>query len=106
MRDPGQMQALDPTSRANVPQVEEFDDLGDLLGPYFANLPYESDLAQVTQEDWIDMQDSGRREQMEAIKAKMSMYELYYADADNWVTINPDGGESEKVYPVPLAMMP
>ena len=106
MRDPTQLPALDPSARANVAQVEEFDDLGDLLGAYFANLPYDSDLGTITPETWEGMGDSGRREFIEGVKAKMSMYELYYADADTWVSINPDAGEGEKVYPVPLEMMP
>ena len=60
----------------------------------------------VTPETWEGMSPSGRHEFLEAIKQKLAMYELYYADTDNWVSINPDAGEGEKVYPIPLEMMP
>ena len=106
MRDPSQMRALDPSAGGNVPSLTEFDDLGDLLGAYFANLPYQSDLASVTEEDWMTSSPTTRNDTIEAIKAKLSMYELYYADTASWVSINPDAGEGEKVYPVLLEMLP
>ena len=106
MRDPTQLPALDPSARANVAQIEEFDDLGAVLGAYFAGLPYDSQLGTITAEVWDGMTAPARYEFLEGVKAKMSMYELYYADAANWVAINPDAGEGEKVYPVPLEMMP
>lgn len=106
LRDPTRLPALDPSARTNVAQISEFDDLGDLLGAYFAGLPYDSDLGGMDEARWIGSGDSGRREFMEGVRAKLSMYELYYADAGNWVALNPDAGEGEKVYPVPLEMMP
>ena len=106
VRDPTQLPALDPSARANVAPIDEFDDLGAVLGAYFADLPYDSDLGSITAEAWDGMTQSDRYEFLEGVKAKMSMYELYYADAANWVSINPDAGEGEKVYPVPLEMMP
>ena len=106
VRDPTQLPALDPSARANVTPIDEFDDLGAVLGAYFADLPYDSDLGSITAEAWDGMTQSDRYEFLEGVKAKMSMYELYYADAANWVSINPDAGEGEKVYPVPLEMMP
>lgn len=106
MRDPSRLPALDPSQRGNRAQIEEFDDLGDLLGEYFRGLPYDSDLADITQEVWNGMGPPGHAEVMENVKAKLAMYELYYADSANWIAITDGGGEGEKVYPVPLEMMP
>lgn len=106
MRDPSQIRSLDPSLGTAPAQIDAFDNLGDLLGGYFAGLPYRSDLASISEETWMQMSDASRREVIEAVKAKMTMYELYYADAASWVTINPDAGDGEKVYPVLLEMMP
>ncbi len=106
VRDPSTIKKLPGTSGVGVAEVEEFDNLGQLLGDYLGGLPYESDLTQITPAEWVDIGGSGRYEQIETIKAKLSMYELYYADTDNWIALSPEADEPEKVYPIPLEMIP
>ncbi|MEE2950488.1 MAG: vWA domain-containing protein [Pseudomonadota bacterium] len=106
MRDPSQLQALDPSAGGRAANLGEFEDLGDLLGEYFTNLPYESDLASVTPSLWAELGPARRREMLETIRHKLKMYELYYGDRDQWVSLNDAASEGEKVYPMPLEMMP
>jgi hypothetical protein len=106
MRDPSTLPALDASQGARVAEIEEFDDLGDLVSDYLEGLPYDSDLATETLERWLDRGPSGQYEFINAIRSKLQMYELYYADEASWVTLNPAASETEQVYPIPLEMMP
>ena len=106
LRDPSSMQSLDSSSQPNAPDVEDFEDLSELLGAHLQDLPYTSDLGAITEQAWVDAQDGGRHELIEGVKAKLSMYELYYADTGNWISLSADADESEHVYPIPLEMMP
>lgn len=105
MRDPSTLPSLDSTQAPQAAGVDQFDDLGDLLAGYLTGLPYESDLGEMTEERWVDM-DSSRYEFIQSLKSKLTMYELYYADSANWIALNASADESERVYPLPLEMMP
>lgn len=106
LRDPGTLPALDSAQAPTVAAMDDFDDLGDLVGDYLQNLPYDSDFSNQTLENWIAREDSGRHEFIQGIKGKLTMYQLYYGDSANWVSLNPGASEGEKVYPIPLEMMP
>jgi serine/threonine-protein kinase PpkA len=106
MRDPSALPALDAAQSTMAADVSEFEDLGDLLGPYLQDLPYDSDLGSLTQALWVDSGANGRHEYIEALKGKLSMYELYYADTESWIALNANSDAREYVYPLPLEMMP
>jgi hypothetical protein len=106
MRDPSALPALDASQSTRAASVSDFEDLGDLLGAFLQDLPYDSDLGSLTREVWVDSGPSLRYEYIEGLKSKLSMYELYYADTASWVALNANADASEAVYPVPLEMMP
>lgn len=106
LRDPGSMASLDPSQGARVANLDEFDDLGQLVDSFLFGLPYDSTLSAMTQDQWIEIGDSGRYEFIQSLKSYLTMYELYYADTASWIALNVNASEQEKVYPVPLEMMP
>ncbi|AYF02854.1 hypothetical protein PY32053_03280 [Paracoccus yeei] len=106
MRDPSTLPSLDSSQAARTAAVTEFDDLGALVSDYLYGLPYDSELISMTPDVWVDIGDTGRYEFIQRLKSQLNMYELYYADASNWVTLNPQADAGEQVYPIPLEMMP
>ena len=106
LRDPGSLPALDASQTARVAGMETFDDLGDLVQGYLYGLPYDSDLSLVTPDSWTDRGATGRQEMIATLEAKLAMYELYYNDSASWIALNPDADETEKVYPLPIELIP
>lgn len=106
LTDPYSIPGLDSSSVAGSLELSDFPSLGDLLGEYMADLPYRSDIAEITPPIWRDMSDGDRDSVIIAIKSKLAMYESYYADTDKWILLNESAGDGEAVYPVPLSLMP
>lgn len=106
MRDPSTLPSLDSGQTSRSTAVAQFDDLGALVADYLYGLPYESELVSMTPDVWVDIGDTGRYEFIQRLKSQLTMYELYYADAAHWVTLNPQASAGEQVYPIPLEMMP
>lgn len=106
MRDPGLGAGIDSSGAARLASLQDFDDLGDLVADYLRNLPYESDLASETLESWVARDPAGRYEFIQSLRSKLQIYELYHADIANWISLNPEAGDEEKVYPLPLEFMP
>ncbi|MEZ5728034.1 MAG: vWA domain-containing protein [Burkholderiaceae bacterium] len=77
-----------------------------LMGEYLEGLPYRSVLASMPLDDWTNLGVAKSEKILESLRAKLALYKRFHADVDAWVKLNPDGGEGDKVYPVPIDSLP
>lgn len=77
-----------------------------LLGEYLDDLPYKSQIAGLTEEDWAMMSPEEQDSLIRTLESKLEYYRHSISDTDRWLQLAPDAAESEDVYPVPLDQLP
>lgn len=77
-----------------------------VLGEYLADLPYRSDVLNLDEETWKSWDGLSQEKFIRTLSAKLRHYQKYNADVDRWVELAKDSDPRERVYPVPLEMMP
>jgi hypothetical protein len=87
-------------------RMAEFQRLGGAFGEYLDDLPYQSAIMEVTQEDWVAMGAGRRREILNDIEAKLRLYEEYNRQQALWVSFDGGRNPGEAMYPVPLEALP
>jgi hypothetical protein len=87
-------------------RMAEFQRLGGAFGEYLDDLPYQSAIMEVTQEDWVAMGAGRRREILNDIEAKLRLYEEYNRQQALWVSFDGGRDPGEAMYPVPLDALP
>ncbi|WP_459175922.1 vWA domain-containing protein [Ewingella americana] len=80
-------------------------DLG-VLGEYLADLPYRSDVLNLNEETWKSWDGLSQEKFIRTLSAKLRHYQKYNADVDRWVELAKGSDPRDRVYPVPLEMMP
>ncbi|WP_437609534.1 vWA domain-containing protein [Erwinia sp. V71] len=80
-------------------------DLG-VLGEYIADLPYRSDVLNLDEETWKRWDGLSQEKFIRTLSAKLRHYQKYNADVDRWVELAKGSDPRDRVYPVPLEMMP
>jgi len=80
--------------------------LGNLVGEYLDDLPYKSQIMELSEDDWLAMGAAGQRELLDSIEAKLRLYQAYYDQPQLWVSF--DGGKvpGDAVFAVPLDVLP
>lgn len=96
--------ARDPEA-LKKPEASRLGELG-LLGEYLDDLPYKSDVASLSRDDWVAWSTSQQEELLDKLRRKLRHYKLYEEDVDRWVALAPDAAPSDRVYPVPLEALP
>lgn len=92
---------------ANDPSaVIDADNLGDLLGEYLEDLPYQSQLMEIDEQTWLSMSPGAQREVLDNIRYKLRLYRRLHDQVDLWVALYDGSPEGETVYPVPLDALP
>ncbi|WP_235955856.1 vWA domain-containing protein [Rouxiella aceris] len=94
--DPNQLKQQDNT---------KINDLG-VLGEYLADLPYRSDVLNLDEETWKSWDGLSQEKFIRTLSAKLRYYQKYNADVDRWVELAKGSDPRDRVYPVPLEMMP
>lgn len=77
-----------------------------LLGEYLDDLPYKSQIAGLTEDDWTMMGPEDQDRLIRTLESKLEYYRHCISDTDRWLQLAPDAAESEDVYPVPLDQLP
>ncbi|WP_130834842.1 vWA domain-containing protein [[Erwinia] mediterraneensis] len=77
-----------------------------VLGEYLADLPYRSDVLNLDEETWKSWDGFSQEKFIRTLSAKLRHYQKYNADVDRWVELAKGSDPRERVYPVPLEMMP
>jgi hypothetical protein len=91
--------ARDPARLGNLARV------GQALGEYLDGLPYQSQVMELTEQEWLAMGAAGQRELINGIEAKLRLYQEFAARPDLWVTLDGRPG-GEAFFPVPLEALP
>lgn len=94
--DPNQLKQGDNT---------KINDLG-VLGEYLADLPYHSDVLNLDEETWESWDALSQEKFIRTLTTKLRHYQMYNADVDRWVELAKGSDPRDRVYPVPLEMMP
>jgi len=87
-------------------RMAEFQKLGGAFGEYLEDLPYQSQIMEITQREWVSAGAGRRREILNSIEAKLRLYEEFNRQPSLWVSF--DGGKNpgEAMYPVPFDALP
>lgn len=91
--------ARDPQRLGNLARV------GQALGEYLDGLPYQSQVMELTEQEWLAMGAAAQRELINGIEAKLRLYQEFAARPDLWVTLDGRPG-GEAFFPVPLEALP
>ncbi|MTH46254.1 vWA domain-containing protein [Intestinirhabdus alba] len=114
MISPGKMferlRAVAATMGADPNQLRQQDnarinELG-VMGEYLADLPYRSDVLNLDEETWKSWDGLSQEKFIRTLSVKLRHYQKYNADVDRWVELTKGSDPRERVYPVPLEMMP
>lgn len=91
--------ARDPQRLGNLQRVGQF------LGEYLEGLPYQSQVMDLSERDWLALAAAGQREVINGIETKLRLYQEFAARPDLWVTLDGRQG-GEAFFPVPLDSLP
>ena len=76
-----------------------------VLGEFLDGLPYRSQILQMTDDDWNNMNLGQQTQFINRLKSRIARYDEYEKDRDNWESFGaPDS--DDWVYRVPLSMLP
>ena len=89
-----------------IPDPEDIDNLGDLLDEFIEHLPYQSPLMALSEDTWLSLGPDQREQIYVDVSSKLSFYQLIYEDVDRWIALHSDADDGDKVYPMPLSLLP
>jgi hypothetical protein len=95
-RDPGQV------GQGTARNMEE----AGLVAEYLEGLPYQSRLMALTQDDWLAMGVAEQQAIIDETYSKIRLYQKFHDDGDRWIALNPNAEAGDRVYPVPIDMLP
>jgi serine/threonine-protein kinase PpkA len=100
------IRAATAASTRDPRRMAEFQRLSGAFGEYLEDLPYQSAIMEITQQEWVSMGAGRRREILNGIEAKLRLYEEFNRQPTLWVSF--DGGKDpgEAMYPLPLDALP
>jgi hypothetical protein len=87
-------------------RMAEFQRLGGAFGEYLEDLPYRSQIMEITQREWIEMGAGRRREILNSLASKLRLYEEFNRQPSLWVSFDGGRNPGEAMYPVPLTALP
>ncbi len=103
--DPSVLEDLDPSQNVSF-EIDQLPNLGALLGEYFAHLPFKTRLMRTTRDDWDRMSGSDREQILVSVRSSRRLIKQYYQSSDRWIALHPKASDGEKVYPLPLEVLP
>jgi hypothetical protein len=87
-------------------RMAEFQRLGGAFGEFLQDLPYQSQIMEFTQEEWNSMGAGRRTEIVNALEAKLRLYEEFNRQPSLWVSFDGGRDPGEAMYPVPIDALP
>jgi serine/threonine-protein kinase PpkA len=96
--------ARNPNQVSQV-QVGRLADVG-LVGEWLDDLPYTSQMMNLTEARWLSRSFAEQQEVLDAIEEKIQLYRRIHDDTDRWITLAPDAPKGETVTTVPLDALP
>lgn len=92
--------ARDPQRIASAQRI------GALLGEYLDDLPYQSEIMDIQEADWVAMGAIAQRTVLNSIEAKLRLYQEFQSNADLWVDLSGSRAPGEALFPVPIEALP
>jgi serine/threonine-protein kinase PpkA len=101
-----QLKAAAAATSRDPRRLGQLDKLGAVVGEYLDDLPYKSQVMELTEQEWLSMGAAAQRELLNAVEAKIRLYTEFASQPGLWVSF--DGGKvpGDAVYPVPLEALP
>jgi len=87
-------------------RMAEFQRLSGAFGEFLQDLPYQSQIMEFTQDEWNSMGAGRRTEIVNALDAKLRLYEEFNRQPSLWVSFDGGRNPGEAMYPVPLDALP
>jgi hypothetical protein len=87
-------------------RMAEFQRLGGAFGEFLQDLPYQSQIMEFTQDEWNSMGAGRRTEIVNALEAKLRLYEEFNRQPSLWVSFDGGRNPGEAMYPVPIDALP
>ena len=84
----------------------EVNDLGDALGEFLQDLPYQSEVMRISEQRWLQMSGAEQRELIDRMKSKLALYEQIHNTPAKWIALAPGLPDGERVSAIPLNFMP
>ncbi len=86
-------------------QVGRLADVG-LVGEWLDDLPYTSQIMNLTEARWLSRSYAEQQEVLDAIEEKIRLYRRIHDETDRWITLAPNAPKGESVTTVPLDVLP
>lgn len=86
--------------------VQNAGTLGDVLGEYLDDLPYNSSALSMTDEAWRDLSATDEQALLDSMESKMESLSRMHSDSARWWAPSPDAPAGEYLTIVPLSLMP
>jgi serine/threonine-protein kinase PpkA len=87
-------------------RIPHLDRIGGVIGEYIEGLPYQSEIMDITEADWLAMGALAQSTVLNDVAAKLRLYEEYAAHADLWVDLSGTRTPGEAMFPVPIEALP
>jgi hypothetical protein len=87
-------------------RIGNLERLGSAFGEYLDGLPYLSQVMELTERGWLELQSGGQRELLNALEAKLRLYEEYARTPSLWVQLGSGNDPGAAVFPMPLDQLP
>jgi hypothetical protein len=102
----GQLKAAAAATSRDPRRLGEVQKLGNVVGEYLDDLPYKSQVMELTEQEWLAMGAAAQRELLNSVEAKIRLYTEFHNQPGMWVSF--DGGRvpGDALYPVPLEALP
>ncbi len=80
--------------------------IGGLLGEYLEDLPYKSEILDITEADWLASGSIAQRTVLNNVESRLRLYQEFQQQTDLWMDITHSGRPGEAMYPVPIEALP
>ena len=90
----------------NPEAVADAGTLGGVLGEYLEDLPYNSQITNLTEEDWRLLSPIQERQLIDTLRSKVEALARIHDQSDRWHAVAPAAPDGEYVTIVPLSLMP
>ncbi len=77
-----------------------------LVGEWLDDLPYTSQIMNLTEARWLSRSFAEQQEVLDAIEEKIRLYRRIHDETDRWIALSPDAPKGESVTTVPLDALP
>ncbi len=83
----------------------DFETLGGAFGEILADLPYQSEIMEITESRWMNS-STLQREVLDRLRGRLLLYERWHDDPANWTALAADAPDGEHVFAMPFSALP